>query len=427
MAFLGLAACSTDGAQKAAPGHHVSTGSSSPTATGSYTHWEAMFRESVTTGDPEGAAQSLTIIAERWPGAVGRFSKPALYYAIRGAPEGDAQYRLYRAFLATEGGRQAAEGGYLWREFALLQLQRGEADAAAAALGFITYPYIVVSVQADKRFDAIRPRISPPLDVDRAAKQEIEAARSEVKLHPDRLEATSNLMLALIHARNFAEAVDVGSTAVGKAGAARTPVEYTDYQKQYVWVLNNYADALGYVGRWRDAVQQLETASRMPEDGHDNISQVISLASLYTRLGQPAAARQTLLRLPPRLSPYGDMQKAAAELESAVQLGDREETVRALVFMRARQADAPYTYEQALLGANQPDDAAQVLIARLKDPATRDAALRSVQHYGNGATTARQRELDARWQTMQTMPEVREAIAAVGYVASYPSLMVTEE
>lgn len=427
LAFLGLAACSTGAEHKPATAHHVSTGSSSPAATASLAHWEAMFRESVTSGDPQGAAQSLTIIAERWPGSVGQFSKPALYYAIRGASGDDEQYRLYRAFLATDAGRQAAGGGYLWREFALMQLQRGEGAAAAASLGFITYPYIVVSVNADKRFDAIRPRITPALDVDRAAKQEIEAARSGVRLHPDRLEPTGELLLALIHARDFAEAVDVGSAAVGRASASRAPLEYTDYPKQYVWILNYYADALGYVGRWTEAVAQLETASRMPEEGQDNISQVINLAELYARLGQAAAARQTLRRLPPRLTPYGDMQKAAVELESAVQLGDREEAVRALAFLRAHQADAPYTYEQALLGADLPDDAAQVLIVRLRDPATRDAALRSVQHYGNGATTARRRALDARWQAMQAMPEVRDAIAAVGYVANYPSLMVKEE
>ena len=152
LAFLGLAACSTGAKHKPATGHHVSTGSSSPAATASLAHWEAMFRESVTSGDPQGAAQSLTIIAERWPGSVGQFSKPALYYAIRGASGDEEQYRLYRAFLATDAGRQAAGGGYLWREFALMQLQRGEGAAAAASLGFITYPDIVVSVNADKRF-----------------------------------------------------------------------------------------------------------------------------------------------------------------------------------------------------------------------------------------------------------------------------------
>ena len=187
----------------------------------------------------------------------------------------------------------------------------------------------------------------------------------------------------------------MGSAAVGKASAPRAPLEYTDYPKQYVWILNYYADALGYVGRWTEAVAQLETASRMPEEGQDNISQVINLAELYATLGQAAAARQTLRRLPPRLTPYGDMQKAAVELESAVQLGDREEAVRALAFLRAHQADAPYTYEQALLGADLPDDAAQVLVVRLEGSgnarrgAAERAALRQRSHDGAPARPRR--------------------------------------
>jgi tetratricopeptide (TPR) repeat protein len=379
-----------------------------------------MLRSSYQERDAPSAVLALTIIAERWPETLGTLPRSQVSYGLRAAQEDSERYRLYRAMVASAPGRKVAGGGFIWRELALLQLAHGERPAALASLSSITDPYVIVAVEADKRFDGVRANIAPPLDVQRGANQTIEAAREQCQQHPDQLFYVTELMQDLISTARFADALQVADAAVAKASGPQGPSAYSDYNQLYVWLLDYRARLLARLGRWTDAVQQLEAATRVPESGGSNVSQVISLAGLYNDLGQPQAARQTLQRLPPRLSAYGAMQQALEQLRSAVQLGDEMESTRALFFLREHQADARSTYERGLLEVGEPDDAGQVLIKELQDPKQRTSALLHVQHFARAAVTPRQEESHQRWQTMQALPEVREAIAAVGHVASYP-------
>jgi tetratricopeptide (TPR) repeat protein len=379
-----------------------------------------MLRDAYREEDAPSAALALTVIAERWPDTLAKLPRRMISYGLGGA-EGEAgHYRLYRAILGSEPGRELARGGFMWRELALLQLGRGEQKAALASLASITDPYVIISVEADKRFDGVRASIAPPLDVQRGANQSIEAAREATRKHPDQLQPVTDLLFELITAARFADALQVADAAVARADGPRGPTEFTDYNTQYVWLLDYRGMTLAYLGRWPEAVQQYEAASRAAESGGSNVSQVINLAGVYNDLGQPQAARQTLLRLPPRLSPYGYTQQAMEQLRSAVQLGDQLESTRALAFLREHQSDSLYTYERALLELGRPDEAAQVLIKELHESEHRSETLLRVQHYAKGAQTAHAKESDARWQAMQSLPEVREAIAAVGHVGSYP-------
>jgi len=420
IALLGLVACGGGPGEKPATPHHVDTNGSSPKATDSESHWLAMLGEAYREEDAPSAALSLTVLAERWPEALAKLPRRLISYGLGGA-EGEAgHYRLYRAILGSAPGRELASGGFMWRELALLQLGRGEQKAALASLAAITDPYVIISVEADRRFDGLRASIAPPLDVQRGANQSIDAAREAMRKHPDQLQAVTDLLFELVTAARFADALQVADAAAAKAGGPRGPIEYTDYNSQYVWLLDNRAMVLAELGRWTEAVTQFEAASRLAETGSSNVSQVINLAGLYNDLGQAEAARQTLKRLPQRLSPYGYTQLAMEQLRSAVQLGDQVESTRALVFLREHQADSPYTYERALLELGRPDEAAQVLIKELHETQHRSETLLRVQHYAKGAQTPKGKESDARWQAMQSLPEVREAIAAVGHVGSYP-------
>ena len=52
------------------------------------------------------------------------------------------------------------------------------------------------------------------------------------------------------------------------------------------------------LGRWEDAVADLEYASGMTEYEHGNVNQTINLASLYVGLDRPADALATIARVP---------------------------------------------------------------------------------------------------------------------------------
>lgn len=416
-ALLGLVACGGSPAEKPAT-QHVNTTGSTPATKETVTQWQTMLKNSVQDRDPPSAALSLTVIAERWPDTLATLPRSIVSYGIHGAEEDSERYRLYRAMLASAPGRAFVNGGAMWRDLALLQLERGERDAALASLGSITDPYVIVSVNADKRFDGVRASIAPPLDVQRGANQAIETARAQCKQHPDQLLYVATLIGDLITAARFADALQVADVAAAKASG--TPNGYSDYNQYYVWILDYRAQLLARLGHWTEAVQQLEAATRLPESGVSNGSQTINLAALYNDLGQPQAARQTLLRLPPRLSAYGYMRQAIEQLRSAVQLGDQLESTRALAFLREHQTDSLSTYVRALLEVGEPDDAAQVLIKELQDPKLRTSALFHVQHFARGAVTPKQEESHVRWQAMQALPEVRDAIAAVGHVGTYP-------
>jgi hypothetical protein len=106
-------------------------------------------------------------------------------------------------------------------------------------------------------------------------------------------------------------------------------------------------------------------------------------------------------------------------LDAAVQLADEKPIERSLQYLHMHRADAPNTYEEALVIANQLHRAARVLVAQLLDTSERQDALLGVQAFAPTPGTPRDMEIDARHRAVMLRPEVQAAIQKVGRVDSY--------
>ena len=150
---------------------------------------------------------------------------------------------------------------------------------------------------------------------------------------------------------------------------------YNDFDDQYAWILDSRSRLLRRLSRWDEGVDQLAAASWVLDKNGMNVSQVINLGDLSCDLGKPTEALGALFRLGTDISPYGRMQEAAVRLDAAIQLGDTGQTDKWLAYIKEHRADAPRTYQDALLRTGDGESAAKWLIERLDDKDLRSSTL----------------------------------------------------
>ena len=383
--------------------------------------WRLRLRAAVSAEDWSDAAHSVIRIAQKWPDSVSDLEPRELYRTVAKAPHlDDTRYELLKALFDAKFKRPGTDS-YWWRDLALMQIERGDRDGALASLSALTNPYAMIGVLADNRFKDIRDSLPQPLDVSGAARRVVETDYKRVADNPSKLASVNGLASDLLAGLRAAEALKVLDSVIEKAGTPDGRKSYKDFNEQYVWILDTRSRALFMLGRWDDAVTQMQAASRLKEDGSPNTSQVINLGELYNRLQRPGDARAALKEVG-AMSPYGEMERADVELSAALQLEDSAESTRLLDYMREHQDDAIGSYEDALIMANRLDDAAKLLISRLEDPEKRIQALMAVQHYdqsGPPASLPRAQELARRWTELTSRADVRAAVARVGSVGTY--------
>jgi len=187
-----------------------------------------------------------------------------------------------------------------------------------------------------------------------------------------------------------------------------------------IWTMNNRAVALRRLGRFEEAIRQLEVASKFEEQGGANVSQILNLAQAYCSMGRPQEARTTLARLGKDLSPYGRMVKASNEHRIAVQTNDAVAAKKAMDYLHKNRSLSFSLYLWALLETQQLDQAAELLKSVLSSPDDRSEALGLVQHSLEAPQQPADVIPEANLKTVLARADVVAAIAAVGHVERYP-------
>lgn len=386
--------------------------------------WSERVRAAYAARDSKDAGAALVVLAMRWPetlpqfessGDFGKYALAGAVWALQKSGSDADRYTVLRALFEARFPKPSVYASGWWQQLALLQLEHGERAAAVATLSRVTNPYVVICIEADKRFDPIRSQLS--LDVGSATEQAIAAALTEVQTNPASLRPMIGLMYLLRHSLRFEQALRVADLAIERQ-EAEGPTAYEDYEDEYVWVLNDRAYALFGLGRWDAAVIQMETASRMSESGDPNVSQTLNLALMYADLGRPEETLAALKRVE-RASAYGDTVRQDARLRAAVQLHDTNAVNEALQFLSEHREDSIGGYQGALLYADREEEGAKLLISRLADPALRSGALLAIQQWGQETMPPQVVLVQHRWQALMARHDVQEAIRAVGYVKRY--------
>lgn len=379
--------------------------------------WHARLLAASALDDDVDVARCVARISRRWPQVLQEYDGWAivrLASRLEERPEAAAEHReLLDALFDTGFNIDGESPDGLWLVLARLALEQDHVTRAAAVARKIRAPRSVVALHADRRFDRVVDDASR-FALDAVIEADLARARRVAEATPDRLDPRTVLQRRLLDAGRFAEALASADEVVARVADGDGETHYADFEKEYVWILDHRAQALQGLGRWDEAVVQQRRAARRPENGRMNVSQALNLAWLYAELGRDEEALEAVEDLGAP-SPYGRMQLEMLRLMVAVQRQDAAAVERHLAFMREHRDDAVATYQLALAHADRADEAAALLIERLRSTDWRSDALSEVQTYLDVPAPPIKKARRARQAAVAARADVRTAIAAVGH------------
>ena len=227
---------------------------------------------------------------------------------------------LYAAHWKTKWDQEPSG---LWTDLALLLLEQNRVTEAIDVSSHATDEYAVISMRADRRFDAITAANPPQFEVDMALKRDLEHFQSAAERAPKSLTPKTAVIGLLMEQQHYGAALAAADGVVADIRMRGDAKQwYDDFDDEYAWVLDSRSRALRRLGRWEEGLDQLAAASWVLDKDGKNVSQVINLGGLYCDLGKPKEALGSLVRLGTDMSSYGRMQEAGVRLDAAVQLGD---------------------------------------------------------------------------------------------------------
>lgn len=374
-------------------------------------------------GHKKSVVKELTVLAERWPDRVAGFNVDFIARALddaRRMPPSDELALLRALYAARWKLKGGIEPSAAWRDLTLLLLEENQRTQALEVASHVTDPYILIAMRADRRFDSVVSANEAEFDVDAAAEREFHDLEAASDRSPQSLVLQVGVLGALMHLQHYAGMLAAADSVLAAIRSTNFPERlYDDLADQEPWFLEYRSIALYRVGRWDDAVAQMQDAAALFENHSENVSQRIDLGQLDCELGRPREALAAIGDIAAPASPFGTMQIEKVRLEAAVQLGDAAQVKRSLGYLRVHRRDSSETYEQALIAADDLDRAARVLTDRLADANERQEALASVQDYAAEPEGPVAATLDARLRAVIAREDVQDAIKRVGRVERY--------
>lgn len=311
----------------------------------------------------------------------------------------------------------------MWRDLALDALERQDMKRARAILARIDDPGTLIRMRIDKRFDALVQAEPRSFDIAAALIAQGRRLGRVASRNPDRLAPTVDYLYALLAAGQFEEVISVADVAISRnARSTKAQPVFPDAEDRFNWVLDNRSRALRGLGRWEEALQAQEQAARENQDSADLVGQAINLGLAYVVHDRSGDALAAIDRIDwsRGLSAYGRMQLQRVRFLAYLQQGKREEAERVYTYLSQHRADAPDTWQEAMLEWGDLDGAAAHYIARLRDPEQRSAALFAAQHFLPVPLLPREAERRDRWNALLSRTDVTAAIEQVGRRESHP-------
>ncbi len=387
-----------------------------------YEDWYGRLQAAGKVDNQADVISTLTVLTRRWPDRSRQFNPDYILHIIHEAKGSPAELELLQALYDAQWKLPGdIEPSAAWRDLMLRLLDKGRTAEANDVVLRVTDVYVLIAMRADRRFDRIVEANAAQFDIGTAADRELHALQAAAEKAPRSLHLKSGVIRALLDRQRYEAALAAADSTLQDIRSTNYPEKlYEDLGDEMSWFLNLRALALLRVGRFDEALAQLTAASQLHEKYSGNVDQLLNLAGFYCSLERPRDALSTLTRMTAGTSPFGAMQMELARVDAYAQLKDSKQVSRSLEYLRSHRADAPSSYEEALLIADQQDRAAAELVRRLLDKDLRQEALLGIQDFAPTPGTPRDIQLDARRRALLTRPGVRAAIVKVGRVASYP-------
>jgi tetratricopeptide (TPR) repeat protein len=374
--------------------------------------------------EPLDLVLSVTRLAQVAPEMLSKLDDSIVFQTVYPHPktpdEEQARFQLLGAlFTARWKTKSNVEPDEAWRDLAIFLLERNARERAAEVSNRITDPLMLVAMRVDNRFADLVRENPGHFDIDKMQAHRIERFREEVASQPRSLQVLVQYLGSLSSAGRYQKVLDLADEAITRADASRVP-PYDDIKEYLSWIRYARAKAVLHLGRWPQAVEELERARRMPEHGKVNVSQSINLGELYCRLDRPKEALEVIAPITnDLLSKYGRMELEGVRLRAATQMGDAAAAAQALNWLREHHKDAEASFQEELIMAGELEQAASFLVDRLKDPRRRSEALLELQQFIDLPATPRDKVLQRRWESVVARADVQAAIAKVGKVERF--------
>jgi tetratricopeptide (TPR) repeat protein len=302
------------------------------------------------------------------------------------------------------------------QQYAAILAEAGDKPAAAALVGQIEAPTVLMSMSLDPRLREMMPaRFDVRSSVERhmARMREIAAAHAGV-IRPQLFVAEDLALLGKpLDALAVLDAIDPG-----KAGGPA----YSDQDDQLNWWWDARARAYAMLGRYDDAAAAFAQGKAITENGRPNISQTINLAGIQARFGRFTDALATLAPIGAGKvtgSPFGMMQFRAVHGCASFKAGKIGDAKADLAYMREHMADAPGALTETQLCMDDLDGAAASIIQRLNTPDERVEALSDLSDYAASPSTYPKYPGEGAIIALKLRKDVNEAIIRAGGTRSF--------
>lgn len=384
--------------------------------------WHSRLAAAFRNRDYPDSAHCVTTIARRWPKTLNKIRDQGIYRIEtelgKDAAQADARQALLESLFNANWSDIDGVANRFWRDLAQILLAKDDVQQADAVAARIRSARIAITMRIDKSFDRITQGNPDRYDINRLAADELAAARVAVESTPGQLRLWVRLQQLLLDTLQHEQALAIADDIIAKAKDGDGKSIYEDFDDYYIWVLNQRAEALARLGRWDEVIEQLSRATRRPENGGMNVSQILNLGWYYAFLEQPAKALDTVSELG-EMSPYGRMQLEMVRLMAALQQKDEAAVATHLTYMREHRADAINTWQNALLFSGDLDAAGDLLVERLNSEQWRGDALASMQGYADVPRTPMEAVRLRRWRELLAQPKVIQALSEVGRIENF--------
>lgn len=284
--------------------------------------------------------------------------------------------RLSTLEWTNDASRRAARNAWAL-SFGWQLADRGKLVEAGAAVEKADELYVMLMVAGDRRFAQVWDRYAREnrFDWTALATARLDRATAEMAASPDSLRPADDMIAALRALGRLDEAIQVGEAFRARIQDGEA---FEDLDSQSGDVLVGLGQALFEAGRYGEAEAVFSEAIRLgePEDsGTVAVDERLAWAGRLLDLSRP---REALAALEPigetQVTPYGrlwvESQRACAQADI-----DPRAAAASIISLEKERQENPAALSQALICSNRLDEAATLMIERLRDPRHRSGAL----------------------------------------------------
>jgi tetratricopeptide (TPR) repeat protein len=381
--------------------------------------WLLLWHVEASLGLHDEAIRRLTHYARRFPDELDEMGLATLSNAVH-LPRAGAASRidLLQAVFDSGWAPHGEDMSFYWVELAQLRVDTDAVQQAAVAIERVTAPMALARLRSDKRFDPLVDASAPRFDVEHAAARQLAALRTRHAAEPHDLHVTSQLLDALLTVGEHQAVLDLTGELMAKVATGGVQADDLGGLEQLNWLRNQRATAFTRLGRFADALAEMQLAGALDEEGRANVSQMLNLAAYYAAMQRPDDALATLDKVGV-MSGYGRMVQESVRLRAATARGDAALAAEALSYLRAHATEGPMVLITALVESGDEEAAATALIDMLASVDERDELLVWLQEFRERPPLPFEKMLEPRWDALRARSDVRAAIASVGRIQTY--------